>query len=322
MSNAKTISQESSTVEEALTALDQGRLVGLPTETVYGLAADATKGQAVAGIFAAKGRPQFNPLIVHVKNSAKAAELVDFSPMADKLATAFWPGPFTMVLPHKSTSPVHPLVTADLDTLAVRVPAHRLAQELLAKYGHPLAAPSANPSGAISPTTAQHVRDGLGGKVAAILDGGPCDAGIESTIVKFEGDDVILLRPGSITPDMIAAVTGRPPVIGKGTPGTVEAPGQLRSHYAPTKPLRLNAHDICGGEALLQFGPAPATAAAHDAPLFPLSATGDLTEAAANLFAQLRAADASDAAAIAVMPIPMDGLGIAINDRLGRAAHD
>lgn len=322
MSNAKTISQESSTVEEALTALDQGRLVGLPTETVYGLAADATKGQAVAGIFAAKGRPQFNPLIVHVKNSAKAAELVDFSPMADKLATAFWPGPFTMVLPHKSTSPVHPLVTADLDTLAVRVPAHRLAQELLAKYGHPLAAPSANPSGAISPTTAQHVRDGLGGKVAAILDGGPCDAGIESTIVKLEGDDVILLRPGSITPDMIAAVTGRPPLIGEGTPGTVEAPGQLRSHYAPTKPLRLNAHDICGGEALLQFGPAPTTADAHDAPLFPLSATGDLTEAAANLFAQLRAADASDAAAIAVMPIPMDGLGIAINDRLGRAAHD
>ncbi len=318
MTDAKTISQESSTVEEALTALEQGRLVGLPTETVYGLAADATKGQAVAGIFAAKGRPQFNPLIVHVENAEKAAELVDFSPLAQKLAAAFWPGPFTMVLPHRPESPVHALVTADLDTLAVRVPAHPVAQDLLARYGMPLAAPSANPSGKISPTTATHVFEGLGDKVAAILDGGPCKAGIESTIVKPDGDDVILLRPGTITPDMIEAVIGKPPKIGEGTPGTVEAPGQLRSHYAPTKPLRLNAVTAEQGEALLQFGPAPD----YTGPLFPLSASGDLVEAAANLFAQMRAADASDATGLAIMPIPETGLGIAINDRLRRAAHD
>lgn len=318
MSNAKTKSQESSTVEAALTALHEGRLVGLPTETVYGLAADATKGQAVAGIFAAKGRPQFNPLIVHLPDMAKAADFVEFSPLSEKLAAAFWPGPFTMVLPHRQDSPIHPLVTADLDTLAVRVPAHPLAQDLLRAYGRPLAAPSANPSGSISPTTAQHVQDGLGDKVAVVLDGGPCEAGIESTIVKHDGDDVIILRPGSITPAMIEDVTGKPPLMGDGTPGTIEAPGQLRSHYAPTKPLRLNATHTENDDALLQFGPADW----HQGTLFPLSATGDLTEAAANLFAQMRAADDSDAPTIAVMPIPHEGLGIAINDRLRRAAHD
>ncbi len=223
-----------------------------------------------------------------------------------------------MVLPHRPDSPIHPLVTADLPTLAVRVPAHPLAQDLLRAYGKPLAAPSANPSGSISPTTAQHVKDGLGDKVPVILDGGPCAAGIESTIVKPAGDDVIMLRPGSITAEMIEAVIGRPPLIGEGTPGTVEAPGQLRSHYAPAKPLRLNATSTTKDEALLQFGPAPD----HQGPLFPLSEKADLVEAAAALFAQMRTADASPAPSIAVMPIPDTGLGRAINDRLRRAAHD
>jgi len=318
MNQLQDISPEiANAIDAASTALNAGELIGLPTETVYGLAADATKGQAVAGIFEAKGRPQFNPLIVHVPTRDIADKYVSFSPLADKLAAAFWPGPFTMVLPHKETSLIHPLVTAGLDTLAVRVPAHPVAQALLQKSGLPLAAPSANISGSISPTTAQHVIDGLGTKVAIVIDGGPCQAGIESTIVKPIGDDVIILRHGSITPEMIAAAIGKAPLIGEGTPGTVEAPGQLRSHYAPTKPLRLNARHAEAGEALLQFG-------AYDGPgtCFALSETGDLKEAAANLFAQMRAADASDAARIAVMPIPDKGLGLAINDRLRRAAHD
>lgn len=304
-------------VKTAVSALRTGELIGLPTETVYGLAADATNGQAVAGIFAAKGRPQFNPLIVHTTGQIKASEFVTFSPLAEKLADAFWPGPFTMVLSHRNDSPIHPLVTAGLDTLAVRIPAHPLAQAVLENSGLPLAAPSANLSGTISPTTVQHVIDGLGDKVACVLDGGPCAQGLESTIVKPVGEDVIILRHGSITPDMIANIIGKAPLVGDGTPGTVEAPGQLRSHYAPTKPLRLNVTKANGDEALLQFG-------AYDGAgiLFPLSASGNLTEAAANLFAQMRAADASAAKSIAVMPIPDHDLGLAINDRLRRAAHD
>ncbi|MEI9932253.1 MAG: L-threonylcarbamoyladenylate synthase, partial [Rhizomicrobium sp.] len=290
--------------------LGEGKLVAFPTETVYGLGADATDGKAVAAIFAAKGRPSFNPLIVHVKDRAAAEALVDFTPKARALADAFWPGPLTLVLPRKENSPLSLLVSAGLDTVAIRVPSHLVAQQLLAAADKPIAAPSANVSGHVSPTTASHVAEELGGKVDLILDAGPTTVGIESTVVGFEFGNPVLLRPGGVARDAIEKVVG--PVAAP-TNANVQSPGQLESHYAPHAKLRLNAHGAQLGEILLGFG-AGASQASYN-----LSPSGDLKEAAANLFAMLRALD-KKADAIAVMTIPNEGLGEAINDRLIRAA--
>jgi len=290
-----------------------GGLVAFPTETVYGLGADATNDRAVASIFEAKGRPKFNPLIIHVPGVAEAERLVAFTPLARRLAESFWPGPLTIVLRRKPDSPVSLLASAGLDTIAVRSPAHPVARELLISAGRPLAAPSANRSGRVSPTTARHVADDFGERVDLILDGGATTLGLESTVIGFERDRAILLRPGAIAREDIEMITG--PL--SSTSGAISAPGQLRSHYAPRARLRLNAADVEAGEALLAFGPdVPAGART----VRNLSKTGDLTEAAANLFAMLRELDASGTARIAVMPIPNEGLGEAINDRLARAA--
>jgi len=291
----------------AALALREGKLVAFPTETVYGLGADATNGEAVAAIFAAKGRPSFNPLIVHVKDRATAEALVEFTPQARKLADAFWPGALTLVLPRKENSPLSLLVSAGLDTVAIRVPSHPIAQMLVAQAG-PIAAPSANLSGRISPTTATHVSEELGGKVEIILDGGPTTVGVESTVVVFEDGKPGLLRPGGVSREEIECVAGP---LTAATSATVQSPGQLESHYAPHAKLRLNAREAKDGEALLAFGPSSAPDN--------LSRTGDLREAASNLFAMLRALD-KKSNAIAVMPIPNEGLGEAINDRLKRAA--
>ncbi len=287
-----------------------GGLVALPTETVYGLAADATDGEAVARIYKAKGRPSFNPLISHVTGRGMAGQLAIFSELAEALADAFWPGPLTLVLPRKDTCPVSQLVTAGLDTIAVRAPDHWVAQALIAAAGRPLAAPSANPSEALSPTTARHVLEGLGERIEMILDGGPCEAGLESTVVSLAGERPTLLRPGALARDEIEAITG--PLAAPGE--TIASPGMLKRHYAPSARLRLNAVSPEPGESWLAFGPGQ-----HPTPVN-LSPTGDLVEAAANLFTMLRMLDGmSDA--IAVAPIPMTGLGEAINDRLSRAAQ-
>ena len=298
--------------------LAAGRLVAFPTETVYGLGADATNEQAVAAVFAAKGRPRFNPLIVHFAATDAARGETIFDDRADALARAFWPGPLTLVLPRRADSRIALLASAGLDTLAVRVPRHPVAQALLTSCGRPLAAPSANVSGKISPTTAAHVADSLGDKVAMILDGGACPIGIESTVVDLTGDKPRLLRPGGVTEEQLATVIG--PLASAAAPVGDDArpsPGMLASHYAPDLPLRLEAKALRPGEALLAFGPEPLPGAAAAANLSP---TGDLTEAAANLFAMLRALDRPGLTGIAVMPIPDQGLGHAINDRLRRAA--
>ena len=295
-------------------ALITGRQpVAVPTETVYGLAADATDSAAVARIYAAKGRPSFNPLIVHVADLAQAEALAVFDAGALALAAAFWPGPLTLVLPLRAGAPIASLVTAGLDTIAIRVPAHRAMQALIAATGKPLAAPSANASGGISPTRAAHVLASLGGRIPLIIDDGATLAGLESTIVipsVILGEPTMLLRPGPIDADAIEAVLGRPLAAAA---GGIIAPGQLASHYAPVKPLRLNAVAAAPGEWLIGFG----DVGGDDT----LSRTGDLVEAAARLFDQLHRADASAAAAIAVAPVPQRGLGVAINDRLARAAH-
>lgn len=291
--------------------LSQGGLVGFPTETVYGLGGDARNGASVAGIYAAKGRPAFNPLIVHLADLDAVRRYAHLDEMALTLAQAFWPGPLTLVLPLRSDSGLSSLVTAGLDSVAIRVPAHPLAQALLRAFGGPLAAPSANPSGRISPTTADHVRRGLEGRIAAILDGGPCSVGVESTILSLDGQ-ARLLRAGGLPLEAIEALIG--PVSTTGDDATKPtAPGQLASHYAPKARLRLNAVDA-PGEVLIGFGPVKAA--------LTLSDKGDLTEAAANLFAILHQADdlAGPGGLIAVAPIPDEGLGRAINDRLARAA--
>ena len=299
---------------DAAAILNAGGLVAFPTETVYGLGADARNERAVARIFAAKGRPQFNPLIVHVPGLAEAEALVQFSPMARTLAAAFWPGALTLVLPRKTDCGLSLLVSAGLDTVAVRAPSNALAQALLAAAQCPIAAPSANRSGSVSPTTAAHVAESLGGAVDLILDGGPTALGIESTVIGFDGSAAVLLRPGGIARDAIETITGPLRMAGG---DTITSPGQLASHYAPDAPIRLNAATVASDEALLAFGadvPAGARAVLN------LSARGDTTEAAANLFAMLRALDSAGARRIAVMPIPVSGLGEAINDRLQRAA--
>jgi len=299
-------------VREAARLLRAGALVAFPTETVYGLGADATNAEAVAAIFAAKGRPSFNPLISHLADAAQAERLARLATPARRLAAAFWPGALTLVLPRRPDCAIAEIASAGLDTVALRVPAHPVAQALLAATDRPVAAPSANRSGRISPTTAEAVADELGDDVALILDGGACPVGLESTVIGFAGDRPVLLRPGGIATEEIEAVAG-PLLAPKATADRPSSPGQLESHYAPGKPLRRNARRARRGEVLLGFGPeVPGD--------IPLSPSGDLTEAAANLFRLLRLADRGVAEAIAVAPIPNHGLGLAINDRLKRAA--
>jgi L-threonylcarbamoyladenylate synthase len=304
-------------IARAAGLLRAGRLVAFPTETVYGLGADACNGRAVAGIFAAKGRPRFNPLIVHVSDLEAAERLVDLPAAARRLAAEFWPGPLTLVAPLRARGGIADLVTAGLATLAVRVPAHPLARALLTAFGGPVAAPSANPSGQVSPTTAAHVTRALDGRIAAVLDGGGCPVGLESTIIGFDGDHPVLLRPGGLAVEAVEAALGRAVALDHGE--AVTAPGQLASHYAPGARLRLAAARPEPGEGWLGFGPDPDGVAG---PALNLSPGGDLTEAAANLFAHLRALDAmlAGSGAIAVAPVPGHGLGRAINDRLARAA--
>ena len=289
-----------------------GRLVAFPTETVYGLGGDATNGEAVAAIFEAKGRPRFNPLIVHVPDMIAARHIGEFDKRAEELASRFWPGPLTLVVRRRADSGISELASAGLDTVAIRMPAHRGARTFLAEAARPLAAPSANRSGKVSPTTAQHVADELGDAVALILDGGACEVGLESTVLDMSGETPVLLRPGGVSLEELEEALGRK-IETAGAGATIASPGMLESHYAPGLPLRMEAAGAEAGEALLGFGPAP------DATLN-LSQSGDLREAAANLFAMLRALDRPDFTAIAVMPIPETGLGRAINDRLRRAA--
>jgi L-threonylcarbamoyladenylate synthase len=309
-------------IAEAARVLRVGGLVAFPTETVYGLGADAADAAAVARLYAAKGRPTFNPLIAHVRDAGAARAIALFEADAETLARAFWPGPLTLVLPQRPACPVAALATAGLDTIALRVPASAVAQDLLAAFGGPIVAPSANRSGHVSPTRAEHVVADLAGRVDVILDGGPTEAGLESTIVSCLGGAPALLRPGALAREEIEAVLGRPLATAPPAEGEAPAaPGQLASHYAPRAQLRLDAKKALPGEALLAFGAAPADGAPADAaPVLNLSPAGDLVEAAANLFAYLRRLDESGARTIAVMPIPHESLGEAINDRLRRAA--
>ena len=311
-------------VQRAARVLAAGGLVAFPTETVYGLGADATHGEAVARLYDAKGRPAFNPLIAHLADAGAARALARFDQAAERLAAAFWPGPLTLVLPRSADCPVAELATAGLDTIAVRVPAHPVARAILAAFGRPVVAPSANRSGHVSPTTAQHVLADLRGRIELIVDGGATPMGLESTIVACLGEPM-LLRPGALPRaeiERIAPLADPPPAAAPATDDDSAplAPGQLASHYAPRARLRLEAESVNAGEALLAFGPAPPDGVTQAAAALNLSPRGDLIEAAANLFSHLRALDASGAAAIAVMPVPHEGLGEAINDRLQRAA--
>ncbi len=315
----KTLKASPEAIAAALRCLSAGGLVAFPTETVYGLGADAGNGEAVARLYAAKGRPSFNPLIAHVADIEAARRLAVFERDAEVLAGAFWPGPLTLVLPKRPDCPISELALAGLDSVAIRVPAHPVARELLKAFGRPVVAPSANRSGHVSPTSAAHVLADLRGRVELIIDGGPCRVGVESSIVSCLGDAPALLRPGGLPREMLERALGH---------GLIEtalaaiddeaplAPGMLASHYAPKAKLRLDAESARSGEALLAFGPA----APGSAPMLNLSVRGDLIEAAANLFSHLRMLDASGARTIAVMPVPREGLGEAINDRLTRAA--
>ena len=311
-------------IAHAADLLRGGGLVAFATETVYGLGADATSGRAVAAIFAAKGRPHYNPLICHYPSAEAAFEHVEATPAAQRLAEAFWPGPLTMVLPRRVACPVALLAGAGLETLAVRVPAHPHALALLQAVGRVVAAPSANRSGQVSPTTAAHVLAGLGGKIEAVLDSGPCDVGVESTVLDLTGSRPFLLRPGGVLREAIVGVVGPvdrgiPPAVAQAS-RSLRAPGLMVSHYAPSLPVRLDATTVAPDEALLAFGPAPPGAGVE----FQLSEAGNLAEAAARLFSGLRVLDAEGQVlglrGIAVMPVPQEGLGLAINDRLQRAA--
>ena len=298
----RVLEADAAAIAEAARLILEGQPVAVPTETVYGLAADATNGEAVARIYEAKGRPSFNPLIVHVSGlDAGAANSASSTTQAIALAQAHWPGPLTLVVPLKPKAAIASLVTAGLPSIGLRVPAHPVMQALLTAVGRPLAAPSANTSGSISATRASHVLAGLGGRIPLILDAGPCERGLESTIVAATGVPLRLLRPGPIAVDAVAADAG-----------TIEAPGQLASHYAPAKPLRIDAESVDFDEYWIGFGEL-----AGDSNL---SESGDLTEAAARLFNLLHQADESDKPRIAVAPVPREGLGLAINDRLSRAA--
>jgi L-threonylcarbamoyladenylate synthase len=307
---ATSLTADQAGLSRAAAILAAGGLAAFPTETVYGLGADARNDRAVAAIFAAKGRPSFNPLIVHVADIAAARMIAVLDSEAERLASAFWPGPLTLVLPLREGAGISPLVSAGLSTVAVRVPAHPVAQALLRTFGGPVAAPSANPSGRVSPTTAAHVLAGLGDKIDAVVDGGTCGVGLESTIIGLDGG-ARLLRAGGLPVEAIEACLGTPLAVAA-DPARPSAPGQLASHYAPRGLVRLNAFAAESGEMWLGFGPV-----ASD---LNLSETGDLTEAAGNLFGHLHRLDAMGAERIAVSPIPETGLGRAINDRLRRAA--
>lgn len=315
MIQTATLAPDAIGLAAAAAILRAGGLVAFPTETVYGLGGDARDDMAVARIFDAKGRPRFNPLIVHVSGLAQAEEIAIFTPAARDLAQQFWPGPLTLVLPLRECAGLSHLVTADLPTVALRVPAHPVARALIAAFGGPIAAPSANPSGRISPTTAAHVLDGLGSKIAGALDGGPCAVGVESTILSLL-DAPQILRQGGLTQEKIETALGAPIFAGNNTSARPVAPGQLASHYAPNARLRLNATAGEYGEVMIGFGAIGGE--------ITLSPSGDVVQAAANLFSILRAADAlafqRGASRIAVAPIPNIGLGRAINDRLSRAA--
>ncbi|MEM1378075.1 MAG: L-threonylcarbamoyladenylate synthase [Pseudomonadota bacterium] len=304
-------------IAHAADLLRDSGLVGVPTETVYGLAADATNGDAVAAIFETKARPSFNPLICHVSDLAMAETLIEMNATALKLADAFWPGPLTLVLPKRADCPVHDLVTADLDTLAVRLPSGPM-QTLAAQLGKPIAAPSANRSGRISATSAQAVYEELGTRVSLILDDGPTSIGVESTIVRVDGECVTLLRPGGVAVEQLEKKLG----VEVQTPddASIQAPGMMSSHYAPDMTVRLDATEVQSHEALLTFGDTLVANADQAALVINLSEKGDLNEAAQNLFSAMRAANASPARALAVAPIPEVGLGLAINDRLRRAS--
>ncbi|CCD85371.1 L-threonylcarbamoyladenylate synthase [Bradyrhizobium sp. ORS 285] len=314
---------DASGIAAAAGVFARGGLVAFPTETVYGLGADASNAAAIAHLYQAKGRPAFNPLIAHVADLGAARRIGLFDATAERLAAAFWPGPLTLVVPQADGCPVADLATAGLDTVAIRVPAHPIARALLAAFDGAVVAPSANISGHVSPTTASHVAADLTGRIDLILDGGPVEVGVESTIIGcFEAPT--LLRPGGVPSEAIEAVLGRP----LARPAVAEmhaaeqplAPGMLASHYAPRAAVRLEATDLAAGEALLAFGPAKLPGAAGAAAMLNLSPSGDAAEAATHLFGYLRSLDASGARSIAVMPIPNEGLGEAINDRLRRAA--
>jgi len=311
------------TFAEACRTLAAGGLVAFPTETVYGLGADAANAAAVARLYKAKGRPAFNPLIAHVADIGGAIRIGRFDARAKRLAEAFWPGPLTLVVPKTADCPVADLATAGLDTVAIRIPAHPVAQAILRAFGGAVVAPSANISGHVSPTLAAHVESDLAGRIDLIVDGGPVAVGVESTIVGCF-DQPMLLRPGGLPRERIEVVLGRPlaqaPRDAENDSGQPLAPGMLASHYAPRATVRLNARDVAPGEALLGFGPTRLPGADAAAAVLNLSARGDIDEAAANLFGYLRALDAKAPRTIAVMPIPEHGLGEAINDRLRRAA--
>jgi len=324
MTKTRMLAAGPAAIEAAAGVLREGGLVAFPTETVYGLGADAGSGEAVARLYAAKGRPSFNPLIAHVADLLAARSLAVFNTQAEALALAFWPGPLTLVLPRRDDCPVSDLATAGLDSIALRVPDHPVARDLLAAFGEAVVAPSANRSGHVSPTHAAHVLADLDGRIDLIVDGGPTQVGVESTIVACI-DQPSLLRPGGIARAAIENVLGQPLAAADSAPSdTAEdvplAPGMLASHYAPRAVLRLEASAVREDEALLAFGPALPAGADKARRILNLSARGDLVEAAAHLFSHLRALDASGAGRIAVMPVPHDGLGEAINDRLLRAA--
>ena len=309
----KVLKANQSGVNKAAAILSAGGLVAFPTETVYGLGADARNGHAVASVYAAKGRPGFNPLIVHVADLKAAKRYAIFNDLALSLAARFWPGPLTLVLPLADNHGLSELVTAGLDSVAIRIPQHPVAQALLNVFNGPLAAPSANPSGRISPTQATHVVVDMNGKIDAVLDGENCVIGVESTILKITGSKVSLLRAGGVSVERISNVLGQD-IATPSDPKLPQSPGQLKSHYAPKAHVRLNVDIAKGHEVLLGFGPDCKDAALN------LSSTGDLVEAAANLFSYLRKMDAMAQDGIAISPIPMSGLGLAINDRLKRAA--
>ncbi|WP_127105085.1 L-threonylcarbamoyladenylate synthase [Pararhodobacter zhoushanensis] len=312
MPETRLLTADAPGLTRAAALLRAGGLVAFPTETVYGLGGDATQDHAVAGIFAAKGRPRFNPLIVHVPDVALVSRYAVLTPLAEQLAAAFWPGPLTLVLPLRLDGGLSPLVTAGLETVAVRVPAHPVARALLEAFGGPLAAPSANPSGRISPVTAQHVLDGLSGRIDGVVDGGACAVGLESTILDATGDAPVLLRAGGLAVEAVEALGLR---VGTVTGGAITAPGQLASHYAPRGRVRLGVVSPEAGEVWVGFGPCPGAS-------LTLSEAGDTTEAAARLFHALHEADAlaGPGGRIAFAPLPEVGLGRAVNDRLRRAA--
>ncbi|MBT5187816.1 MAG: threonylcarbamoyl-AMP synthase [Kordiimonadaceae bacterium] len=312
MSNQRIHSPSAKTFDLAATILKEGDIISFPTETVYGLGADATNSSAIAKIYSAKERPSFNPLIVHILSAEKASQYVIMNELTKKLADAFWPGPFTMVLPLKEGSGISDLITAGLDTVAIRVPKNEIAHQLLELFSGAVAAPSANKSGQISPTTAAHVDGEFGDELSFIIDGGACEKGIESTIVQVTNKDVILLRPGNITISDIEKVIGCSVLINNADGTKPTSPGQLTSHYAPNSKMRLNATKVYEDECYLTFGNIEGD--------LNLSPAGNLNEAAANLFSMMRALDQMNKTTIAVAPIPFTGLGLAINDRLQRAA--